>query len=118
MPLKYSTRKRNNTRTKAYVALVVALTLFSAAALFGTAASAQRGKNDNSSQRGGSSSRRVIVGHGSDTASGSRTTITADDSLNDYSAYRSGDRFYVVLPKSAAGGVSEGGGEGDTGGAG
>src|SRR3954464_11808036 len=103
MPQKYSTRKRSNTRTKAYVALLAALTLLSAAALFGTAASAQRGKNDNASQKGGSSSRRVFVGRGSETSSGSRVTIKSDDPLNDYSAYRSGDRFYVVLPKSAAG---------------
>src|SRR5436309_5410335 len=113
MPLKSSTRKRNNTRPKAYAALLVALLLLSAAALFGVGASAQR-KNDNTSQQQGRSSRRVIVGRGSDNASGSRTTITADDSLNDYSAYRSGDRFYVVLPKSAAGAVSEGSGKGYT----
>src|SRR5215212_6279030 len=102
MPLNSSQRKRSNTRTVAYAALLAALTLLAAAALFGTAASAQR-RNDNTSQQQGRSSRRVIVGRGSDTPSGSRTTITADDSLNDYSAYRSGDRFYVVLPKSAAG---------------
>jgi HEAT repeat protein len=114
MPLKYSTRKRSNTRTKAYVALLAALTFFSAAALFGPAASAQRGKNDNSSQKGGSSSRRVFVGRGSETSSGSRVTIKSDDPLNDYSAYRSGDRFYVVLPKSAAGAISKGSGKGYT----
>jgi hypothetical protein len=115
MPLKYSTRKRSNTRPKACAALLVALLLLSAAALFGVGASAQR-KNDNTSQQQqqGRSSRRVIVGRGSDNASGSRTTITADDSLNDYSAYRSGDRFYVVLPKSAAGAVSKGSGKGYT----
>jgi HEAT repeat protein len=116
MPLKYSTRKPSNTRMKAYVALLAALTLLSAAALFGTAASAQRGKNDNASQKGGSSSssRRVFVGRGSDTSSGSRVTIKSDDPLNDYSAYRSGDRFYVVLPKSAAGAISKGSGKGYT----
>lgn len=115
MPLKYSTRKLSNTRMKAYVALLAALTLLSAAALFGTAASAQRGKNDNASQKGGSSSsRRVFVGRGSDTSSGSRVTIKSDDPLNDYSAYRSGDRFYVVLPKSAAGAISKGSGKGYT----
>jgi HEAT repeat protein len=115
MPQKYSTLKRNNTRTRAYAALLAVLTLLSAAALFGTAASAQRGKNDNASQKGGSSSsRRVFVGRGSDTSSGSRVTIKSDDPLNDYSAYRSGDRFYVVLPKSAAGAISKGSGKGYT----
>lgn len=112
MPLKYSTPKRNYTRTKAYAALLVAFVVLSAAALFGVGVRAQR-KNDNANQKSGaSSSRRVIVGRGSDTAKGSRTTITADDSLNDYSAYRSGDRFYVVLPKSAAGSVAKGSGKG------
>jgi HEAT repeat protein len=86
--------------------------MLAAATLFGTAASAQRAKNDNASQQQGRSSRRVIVGRGSDTPNGSRTTITADDSLNDYSAYRSGDRFVVVLPKSAAGSISKGSGKG------
>ena len=114
MPQNSSPRKRSNTRTKAAAGLLAALILTMAAALFGATASAQRGRNDNASQRGGSSSRRVIVGRGSDTANGSRTTITADDSLNDYSAYRSGDRFYVVLPKSAAGAVSKGSGKGYT----
>src|SRR6201989_284044 len=114
MPLKYPTPKRNSTRTKAYAALLAALLVLSAAAFFGVGARAQR-RNDNANQKSSaSSSRRVIVGRGSDTASGSRTTITADDSLNDYSAYRSGDRFYVVLPKSAAGAVAKGGGKGYT----
>src|SRR5215218_8547419 len=114
MPLNSSRQKRSNTLNVAYAALLAALALLAASALFGVGASAQR-KNDNTSQQQqGRSSRRVIVGRGSDTGSGSRTTITADDSLNDYSAYRSGDRFYVVLPKSAAGAVSKGGGKGYT----
>src|ERR1044071_5871165 len=112
MPQNSSTRKLSNTRQKACTALLFALALLTAAALFGAGASAQR-RNDNSSQKGGSSSsKRVFVGRGSDTSTGSRTTITADDSLNDYSAYRSGDRFYVVLPRSAAGSVSKGSGKG------
>src|SRR4051812_24430240 len=106
MPLNPSQRKRSNTRAAACAALIAALSLLAASALFGVGASAQRAKNDNTSQQQGRSSRRVIVGRGSETPNGSRTTITADDSLNDYSAYRSGDRFVVVLPKSAAGAVS------------
>ncbi|MDT4955963.1 MAG: hypothetical protein QOJ02_4101 [Acidobacteriota bacterium] len=38
----------------------------------------------------------------SDTADGSRITIRADAPLNDYSAYRSGDRYYVVIPEASA----------------
>ncbi|MDT4895798.1 MAG: hypothetical protein QOH25_875 [Acidobacteriota bacterium] len=37
-----------------------------------------------------------------DTAEGSRITITSDAPLNDYSAYRSGDRYYVVIPEANA----------------
>jgi hypothetical protein len=37
---------------------------------------------------------------GSDSSDGSRVTITSDAPLNDYSAYRNGDRFYVVIPES------------------
>ncbi len=44
-----------------------------------------------------------------DTAEGSRITITSDEPLNDYSAYRAGDRYYVVIPEAnaprAAGGL-------------
>lgn len=40
----------------------------------------------------------------SDSAQGSRVTITSDGELNDYSAYRSGDRFIVVIPQAQGGG--------------
>ena len=44
-----------------------------------------------------------------ETSDGSRITITSDAPLNDYSAYRSGDRYYVVIPEAnaprAAGGM-------------
>src|SRR5205085_3572593 len=39
----------------------------------------------------------------SDAPGGSKVTITSDGVLNDYSAYRSGDRFYVVIPQANAG---------------
>ncbi|MFL6253744.1 MAG: hypothetical protein ACJ74T_01855, partial [Pyrinomonadaceae bacterium] len=97
-------------RPKLLVALVAALAL--SALLLAGGASAQRAArpaNDNASS--GPKSKRVFVGRGSETGQGSRVTITADDSLKDYSAYRSGDRFYVVLPKSAAG-TRGGGGSG------
>src|SRR5947209_12363374 len=41
----------------------------------------------------------------SDAPSGSKVTITSDGALNDYSAYRSGDRFYVVIPQANAKGL-------------
>jgi hypothetical protein len=46
---------------------------------------------------------------GSDSPAGGRATITSDAPLNDYEAYRSGNRYYVVIPQanapSAAGGL-------------
>src|SRR6266545_2975564 len=36
----------------------------------------------------------------SDSAEGSRVAVSADQSLNDYEAYRRGDRFYVRIPPS------------------
>jgi hypothetical protein len=40
--------------------------------------------------------------HSGDTTDGSRITITSDAPLNDYSAYRSGDRYYVIIPEANA----------------
>ena len=109
MPLKSSSQMHRHMRPTLLAALVAALAL--SALLLAGGASAQRAArqaNDNAS--GGAKSKRVVGVRSSDTGSGSRVTITADDSLKDYSAYRSGDRFYVVLPKSAAG--ARGGGSG------
>ncbi|MGB9181249.1 MAG: HEAT repeat domain-containing protein, partial [Pyrinomonadaceae bacterium] len=44
----------------------------------------------------------------SDAPEGSRVTITSDGVLSEYSAYRSGDRFYVVIPKTEAAGAQSG----------
>ncbi|HLL70483.1 MAG TPA: HEAT repeat domain-containing protein [Pyrinomonadaceae bacterium] len=48
--------------------------------------------------------KRITPLRTSDTADGSRVTITSDGELNDYSAYRSGDRFIVVVPQAEGGG--------------
>jgi HEAT repeat protein len=98
-------------RPKNFTTLLVAL-LALAACLFVAGASAQRSgarpSNDNAA-RGGDQPKRVFIGRGNDSQRGSRITIKSDNPLNDYSAYRSGDRFYVVLPKAAAGSVARGG---------
>lgn len=39
---------------------------------------------------------------GSDSPAGGRATITSDAPLNDYEAYRSGNRYYVVIPQANA----------------
>jgi tetratricopeptide (TPR) repeat protein len=38
-------------------------------------------------------------------AVGSRVTISSDEPLNNYSAYKSGDRFYIVIPNTNASAV-------------
>jgi HEAT repeat protein len=112
MPLKPCSQMLEVMRPKIFTTLLVAAVALAAACLFAAGAQAQRGAsrqaNDNAAS--GQRQKRVIVGRGSDSRQGSRVTITADDSLKDYSAYRSGDRFYVVLPKSAAGAARAGGG--------
>src|SRR5437764_6695542 len=113
MPLKPCSRMPNKMRTKVLTALLAGLMLALFAGLRGDAARAQHkgGGNDNASQSQQKSgpTKHVFVGRGSDTAQGSRVTIKSDNPLNDYSAYRSGDRFYVVLPRAAAGSVARGG---------
>lgn len=54
--------------------------------------------------------KRITPLRTSETADGSRVTITSDGELNDYSAYRSGDRFIVVVPQAegAGGGGARG----------
>jgi HEAT repeat protein len=99
-------------RTKVFTAILAGLMLALVVGIRGDAARAQqKGGNDNASQSSQKSgqTKHVFVGRGSDTAQGSRVTIKSDNPLNDYSAYRSGDRFYVVLPRAAAGSVGRGG---------
>ena len=108
MPLKSNSQMHSHMRTVLLVVLVAALSL--SALLLAGGASAQRPPGQGNDNASGGRTKRVIVGRGNESGQGSRVTVTADDSLKDYSAYRSGDRFYVVLPKSAAG--ARGGGSG------
>jgi HEAT repeat protein len=96
-------------RTKVFTALLAGLMLALVVGLRGDSARAQQKGNDNASSQKSGQTKHVFVGRGSDTAQGSRVTIKSDNPLNDYSAYRSGDRFYVVLPRAAAGSVARGG---------
>src|ERR1041385_4896255 len=41
---------------------------------------------------------KITTLRASDSAEGSRVAVTADQSLNEYEAYRRGDRFYVKIP--------------------
>src|SRR5205814_317986 len=49
--------------------------------------------NSNSGKR-----THIATLHSTDSSEGSRVAITSDQSLNDYEAYRRGDRFYVRIP--------------------
>ncbi len=52
--------------------------------------------------------KRITPLRASDAADGSRVTITSDVPLNDYAAYRSGNRFYVVIPGADASTIKSG----------
>jgi HEAT repeat protein len=104
-------------RLKALATLLFVLGSVFVAGVPGDVARAQRKRppaaaNNNASQASKSADQKkhIFVGRGADTARGSRVTIKSDNPLNDYSAYRSGDRFYVVLPRADANGVARGGG--------
>jgi hypothetical protein len=114
MPLKTDTRAFCQTRIKVFPALLRAV-LFALAISQGGASLAQhrrtllpQGKTAAAAQSD-REQRYVFVGQGSDTASGSRMTIKSNSPLNDYSAYRSGDHFYIVLPRSLVGPGARGG---------
>lgn len=63
-------------------------------------------QNANTPQTSKPQSGRLTPLRSSDTSAGSKVTITSDVPLNDYSAYRSGDRYYVRIPKADAGAVA------------
>ncbi|HZB46930.1 MAG TPA: hypothetical protein VE360_16855, partial [Pyrinomonadaceae bacterium] len=92
---------------------LVATTLFAALALASLAgldtAHAQRGAKSANTSKKSASTKRVFVGRGSDSGAGSRQTIKSDNPLNDYSAYRSGDRFNVIIPNADANAMGKGG---------
>lgn len=53
-------------------------------------------------QQQGAQRKNITPLRASETPEGSRIMITSDGALNDYSAYRSGERFYVLLPAADA----------------
>ena len=50
------------------------------------------------SSNGSEKRQHVATLHSSDSPEGSRVVLSSDQSLNDYEAYRRGDRFYVKIP--------------------
>ncbi len=59
-----------------------------------------RGNADPAQQ--GQQRKNITPLRASETPEGSRIMITSDGALNDYSAYRSGERFYVLIPAADA----------------
>jgi HEAT repeat protein len=68
----------------------------------GSPATQQQGAANTSTPQQKPQQKKITPLRSSDTADGSRITIRADAPLNDYSAYRSGDRYYVVIPEASA----------------
>jgi HEAT repeat protein len=62
----------------------------------------QQGTANTSTPQPKPQQKKITPLRSSETADGSRITIRADAPLNDYSAYRSGDRYYVVIPEASA----------------
>src|SRR5687768_5568802 len=75
-------------------AAAVAFTVSPIALMQSRITAPQRSANDNNSPK----RPRVATLRASDSTDGSRVALTADQSLNDYEAYRRGDRFYVRIP--------------------
>ena len=116
MPLTPALNSKRFARRLTAARFFAALLLFLIAGLYAAPSDAQRrrqraprpaaqsGANANTPAASAKTekAKRVFVGRSSDTDKGSRQTIKSDNALNDYSAYRSGDRFFVVLPKADA----------------
>jgi hypothetical protein len=80
------------------VPVCAAILLFGALAIAGQSRiiQPQSGTNTNSAAKRS----RVAKMRATDSPDGSRVALTANQSLNDYEAYRRGDRFYVKIPKA------------------
>jgi hypothetical protein len=69
--------------------------------LLGAAVVAAQGRSARQTQTNPNTSGKrphVATLHSSDSSEGSRVALNSDQSLNDYEAYRRGDRFYVRIP--------------------
>src|SRR6266545_7202121 len=77
------------------------ITPLCACALLGVVAMASQGQNQSINQqlpRVQPPVRSIATVHSSDSSQGSRVTISSNESLIDYEAYRQGDKFYVRIP--------------------
>lgn len=81
------------------LSFVVVAAAFLCLAVFNSERTRAQQPNTNSAAQK-SRPKRLTPLRTSETPDGSRATITSDGELNDYSAYRSGDRFIVVVPQA------------------
>ncbi len=98
------TRLKPTARLRAALLLVCCACLLSVVALGqqpGKSAPAQTGQRPQKSKQ-------IFLSGKNESPRGSSVTIRSDTPLNDYSAYRSGDRFYVVIPKASANSMPRG----------
>src|SRR4051812_17523796 len=75
---------------------LAAITLLTASAVVGQRVYPSNSNNSNNSNSGKRS--HIATIHSADSSEGSRVAISSDQSLNNYEAYRRGDRFYVKIP--------------------
>jgi HEAT repeat protein len=87
----------NNNRWRIVsVALIFLAALYSFAGLRAGAQKATAGTTPAAQK---SQQKKITPVSATATPEGSRITITSDGALSDYSAYRSGDRYYVLIPE-------------------
>ncbi|HEX3144870.1 MAG TPA: hypothetical protein VHQ64_12935, partial [Pyrinomonadaceae bacterium] len=75
---------------------MAAITLLTASAIVGQRVYPSNSNNSNNSNSG--KRNHIATIHSADSSEGSRVSISSDQSLADYEAYRRGDRFYVKIP--------------------
>jgi hypothetical protein len=90
---------QSSRRTALFAAVSCAVVVLFSAANIATQSriikSQPAGNTNNANKR-----QRVATLRASDSPDGSRVALSSDQSLNDYEAYRRGDRFYVRIPPS------------------
>lgn len=84
-------------REKSCVLLVCLLT-WASSLLAPLGSQAQTNRNSKSQPSSASAQKHAATLRANDSSEGSRVNIASDSTLDDYEAYRRGDRFYVKLP--------------------
>src|SRR4051812_10173802 len=75
---------------------LAAITLLTASAVVGQRVCPSNSNNSNNSNSG--KRNHIATIHSADSSEGSRVSISSDQALTDYEAYRRGDKFYVKIP--------------------